>query len=125
MNINNKIRNWFRPVSNNGFHISTFFSFVLLAFVLWYGHAVNSVRERSVSIAVVYVGVPDEVKINLLPLFTPKNDNLSLKSVVSVAQNIVDKFGGAFSPSTYASNINNGIQGSASRAYDNSMIAEC
>ena len=58
--------------------------------------------------------------VNLLPLFTPKKDNMTLKSVVSVSQYIVDKFGGTFSPSTYASNINNGIVGSASRSYDNS-----
>ena len=58
--------------------------------------------------------------INLLPLFSPKKENMTLKSVVSVAQNITDKFGGSFTPSTYASNINNAIQGSASRSYDTS-----
>ena len=43
--------------------------------------------------------------VNLLPLFTPKNNNMTLKSVVSVSQKLVDKFGGYFTPSTYASNL--------------------
>lgn len=59
--------------------------------------------------------------INLLPLFNPKNDKMTLKSVVSISQNITDKFGGSFTPSTYAANINNAIRGNAKRSYDNSI----
>lgn len=59
--------------------------------------------------------------VNLLPLFSPDNSNYDLKSMVTVAQNITDKFGGYFTPSTYASNINNAISGNAKRSYENSV----
>lgn len=76
MDIKSKIQKWFRPNERNGFHISTFLLFVLLAFVLWYGHAFNSVRERAVSIAVVYTGVPDEVNFDRK---LPKTFNIKVR----------------------------------------------
>lgn len=59
--------------------------------------------------------------VNLLPLLLPQDNRFDLKSTVTVAQNVVDKFGGYFTPSTYGSNINNAIVGKATRSYDNSI----
>ena len=58
--------------------------------------------------------------INLLPLFNPKNPDMTLKSQVMVSQYQVDKFGGYFTPSTYGPNVNAGVSGKASRSYDKS-----
>lgn len=58
--------------------------------------------------------------INLLPLFTPGNPDLSLQSQVTVSQYQVDKFNYTFSPSTYGPNILSGYAGQASRSFDKS-----
>lgn len=60
-------------------------------------------------------------KLNILPLFTPKNQNLALDTQVTVSQYHVDKFSGTYSPSDYGPNINSAITGSASREYSNSV----
>lgn len=39
----------------------TFLLFVLLAAVLWYGHAMHSVRNAVIPVFVTYTGIPDEV----------------------------------------------------------------
>lgn len=39
----------------------TFFLFLLFATMLWYGHALNAVRERTMSVSIEYLGVPDNV----------------------------------------------------------------
>lgn len=57
--------------------------------------------------------------INLLPLFTPKNKDLSLVSRLTVSQYHVDKFNGYFTPSTYSANVNQEVDGKATRSYDN------
>ena len=59
--------------------------------------------------------------INLLPLFTPKNKDLSLVSRLTVSQYHVDKFNGTFSPSTYSANVNQEVDGKATRSYDNTV----
>ena len=59
--------------------------------------------------------------INLLPLFTPKNKDLSLVSRLTVSQYHVDKFNGYFTPSTYSANVNQEVAGKATRSYDNSV----
>lgn len=51
-----RIRLFFRERS-----LSTFCLFLLFATILWFGHALNAVRERTVSIPVEYTGVPAEV----------------------------------------------------------------
>ena len=58
--------------------------------------------------------------INLLPLFTPQNKNLSLTSRLTVSQYQVDKFNGWFTPSTYGPNLNEGVTGKASRDFSKS-----
>lgn len=42
-------------------NIWTFALFLLFATVLWLGHALNSVRERTVHIGIEYLGIPDNV----------------------------------------------------------------
>ncbi|MGM9836940.1 MAG: hypothetical protein ACI30A_00445 [Paludibacteraceae bacterium] len=39
----------------------TFFLFVLLATALWYGHAMQSVRNAQITVPVNYTGIPNEV----------------------------------------------------------------
>ena len=51
--------------------------------------------------------------VNLLPLFNPKNPD-------TISQYQVDKFNGWFTPSTYGSNVNDGVTGKASRDFDKS-----
>ena len=58
--------------------------------------------------------------VNLLPLFNPKNPDMVLKSQVTISQYQVDKFNGWFTPSTYGSNVNDGVTGKASRDFDKS-----
>ena len=43
-----------------------------------------------------------------------------LKSQVTISQYQVDKFNGWFTPSTYGSNVNDGVTGKASRDFDKS-----
>ena len=42
-------------------NLLTFALFLLFSTILWLGHALNSVRERSVSVGIEYVGIPDNV----------------------------------------------------------------
>ncbi len=58
--------------------------------------------------------------INILPLFSPKNPDLSLKSQVTVSEFIYDKFNAWFTPSYYGPNVNSGVTGKASRNFDRS-----
>ena len=58
--------------------------------------------------------------INLLPLFNPNNPDMVLKSQITVSQYQVDKFGAYFTPSTYGPNVNDGVDGKASRSFDKS-----
>ncbi len=39
----------------------TFLLFLLFAAVLWYGHALNVVRERTMRVPIEYIGIPDDV----------------------------------------------------------------
>lgn len=56
--------------------------------------------------------------INILPLFNPKNRDITLKSQVMISQYQVDKFNGWFTPATYGPNVNAGVTGKASRTFD-------
>ena len=49
--------------------ILTFLFFVLLATALWYGHALQSVRNATIPVIVSYAGIPENVGIekNRLP----------------------------------------------------------
>lgn len=48
----------------NFFHqrsLLTFCLFLLFATILWFGHAMNAVRERTVNIPITYTGVPKDI----------------------------------------------------------------
>ncbi len=42
-------------------NLLTFGLFIIFAAILWYGHAMNAVRERTLSISIVYTGVADNI----------------------------------------------------------------
>jgi len=44
-----------------GRNLFTFCLFLVFAAILWYGHAMNTVRERTLSIEIQYAGIPDNV----------------------------------------------------------------
>ncbi len=45
-------------------NLATFCLFLLFATILWFGHSMNSVRERAVDIPIEYIGIPDNVVFN-------------------------------------------------------------
>lgn len=50
-------------------NLFTFCLFLIFAAILWFGHAMNAVRERTMSITMVYSGVPDDISFEQpLPL---------------------------------------------------------
>ncbi|MBQ7517587.1 MAG: SusC/RagA family TonB-linked outer membrane protein [Bacteroidales bacterium] len=61
-------------------------------------------------------------KINLLPLFTPNNQNFELNSLVTLSDHITDKFSNGYQPSTYSGQINAGTEGYASKSTSASSL---
>ncbi len=50
--------------ANNFFSIRgivTFLLFLIFATILWYGHSMNAVRERTMRVPIEYVGIPDDI----------------------------------------------------------------
>ncbi|MBR1928773.1 MAG: hypothetical protein IJ834_03425 [Paludibacteraceae bacterium] len=39
----------------------TFLMFLVLAAIIWYGHALNTVRERQLIVPITYIGIPENV----------------------------------------------------------------
>ena len=42
-------------------NIFTFCLFLIFAAILWFGHAMNAVRERTLSVSIEYTGIPDNI----------------------------------------------------------------
>ncbi|MDE6491277.1 MAG: SusC/RagA family TonB-linked outer membrane protein [Muribaculaceae bacterium] len=79
---------------------------------------VEQLNEEENSTEIKLLEWSGKAAINILPLFNPKNRDMTLKSQIMISQYQVDKFNGWFTPSTYGPNVNAGVSGKASREFD-------
>ncbi len=63
---------WLKKVSWR--EILTYLAFVVLATILWYGHAMTSVRNAIVTVPVLYTGIPDKIAFT-----TPLPESLQIE----------------------------------------------
>ena len=85
------------------------------------GSGVNNVEQSTETISASEITLLEwnvSAQINLLPLLAPKNPDLTLTSRVVFSDSPTNKFGGTYSKSTYSSNLNSAVNGSAGRDYD-------
>ncbi len=85
-----------------------------------YSNVVESMTQITSDTEIKLLEWDAGVQLNLLPLFAPKHDNISLITKATVSGKEIDKFGGYFRPSTITAHQNDQIKGDATRSFDKS-----
>ena len=85
------------------------------------GSGVNNVEQAAETISSSEITLLEwnlSAQVNLLPLLAKNHPNLSLTSRVVFSDRPTNKYSGTYSKSTYSSNLNSSVEGSAGRDYD-------